>query len=352
MPDHVLGSSFQCPTCGNFFTLAPADSAVVAAPLLTAAKLQIQNVPSVAVAPPVAMASRPPVVLVSAEPQPRQRAKPKGVDPIGLSALVLVGAAVFCATPPRTCVLVAPLAVLAVLVGAAGAVLALVLGGRRLVFSTVSVVLGCALFLVALASPSWLGPAYQTYRERDVVDPNVMRAMPLHGQSSQKNLGGPDWVDASRAALQQGRLRLEVVSAVVKTVEKPTEAAPREYLLLRLRVRRQADPNEFAADPGRSLARAKNYAPRVTDDTGRVYESLDLPDVGTAEQVRSSPRFPLAVIDEEFVLEAPAASVESLRLEVAAAAWGGKGQFRFTIPRSLIRRSAPKSVRPGSAAGK
>ena len=54
--------------------------------------------------------------------------------------------------------------------------------------------------------------------------------------------------------------------------------------------------------------------------------------------------FPVVFQERVFLFEPPAAGVAYLRLEVPAEAWGGRGAFRFTIPRSMLRAARAGST--------
>jgi hypothetical protein len=165
-------------------------------------------------------------------------------------------------------------------------------------------------------------------------------------------------VDASRAALQQSGLRVQVVGASVGPAEPratlhkrtPNKKGAAAALFIRLRARRVEDARAFAADPLRQPDRPDEaHHPTLTDNTGKVYRQRPVP--SAPEGVGKSSRFPVTVVEEVFAFEAPPPGVESLRLEVPAAAWGGSGAFRFTIPAAIIERQPPAPARGGRRAG-
>jgi hypothetical protein len=244
---------------------------------------------------------------------------------------------------------VVPLTVLGLLAGLAGVVLVRASGGARLVLPAAGAAVSGAALLAALLLPGLLGPAYRVWRERDPVDPAAIRVVPLPGRTTDSGPENPDWVDASRAALQQSGLRVQVVGASVG----PTEArailqkkapnkkgAAAEALFIRVRARRAEDARSFAADVARQPDRPDEaHRPTLTDNTGKVYRERPAP--SAPEGVGKSSRFPVTVVEEVFAFEAPPPGLECLRLEVPAAAWGGSGAFRFTIPAAMIERQPP-----------
>ena len=180
------------------------------------------------------------------------------------------------------------------------------------------------------------------------MDPVAIRAMPLPGSAETMGPADAAWVDASRAALQQGPMQVQVLSASipsVKTKSSPTKTvAPPEHLYIRLRTHHAEAAGEFTTTrtqgPSHSSERTR---PTLKDNTGRVYQPRDIQEVAAADNKRKSALFPVSVHDEVLVFEAPPSGVESLHLELPAEAWGRKGAFRFTIPGSMIedKRSSP-----------
>src|SRR5262249_39612767 len=171
----------------------------------------------------------------------------------------------------------------------------------------------------------------------------------LPGQPPRGDLGGPDWVDASKAALQQGRLRVQVVAVTVGPLP-PRDGSkkklnPEEYLVIRLRANKVEGSREFRTDPMQWPGRTgEKVSPTLTDNTGKVYQERNVLD--DTEVVGKSSIFPVSVIDEVFVFEPPPPGLDSLRLEIPASLWGGSDTFRFTIPNSMISRQPAVPVRP------
>jgi hypothetical protein len=210
-------------------------------------------------------------------------------------------------------------------------------------------VVGAVVAMTAVLLPGMLGPAYLAYRTRKVEDLTTIRAIPLAGASSSAPTD-PHWVDASRAALQQGRLRVQIVSVVVgpellsPAATKPVakKKTPQEMLSIRLRIQRQVD---MGADAVQETLAGEGASPRLTDNTGKEYRQRDVQEATTETKGRKA--FPTALVDHVLVFEAHAGEVRYLRLELPAASWGGTGLFRFTIPSSMIRRADAAGEVPG-----
>jgi hypothetical protein len=371
VPDHALGASGRCPKCANYFTVVPVPNLPRAARpgsvRLSAAPsggASVQTLPAPSPSPvsvePAATAVPLPVPVPAVFASPCEAEIPlegrKWIEPVGVVALLLGAAALICAAVSWLCVWVIPASVLAVFAGLMGMMLAKTFGRHRLLTPVAGSGLGVLILLTALVLPGLLGPAYRSYRERDTYDPGAIRAVPLARRLADDTLPSPDWIDADRFALQQGRLRIQVASLVVGPVEPPGKAKkkdkpkekPPEFLVLRLRVNQIEGTSEFAADP-LNWSSPRNEKPflTLTDSTGKVYAPRTVPGVRTAEEVRKSSLFPVTVVEEVFAFEPPPASVESLRLEVPVSAWGGAGVFRFTVPNTMVIRQPAAPVRGG-----
>jgi hypothetical protein len=277
----------------------------------------------------------------------------KWLEPVGVAALLLSSAGLLCAARAALCVWVLPLSALAALVGLLGVVVAQAFGKYRLLCPVAGSVMGLLLLLTAAVAPGVLGPNYAAYRQRDPRDPRAIRAVPLSGGPAAVPQS-PDWVDASRFALQQGGVRVQVAEVSVRPAQLAgktgTKERPEEHLVIRVRAKYVEATTEFAADPFTWRGKQKE-TPHATlsDDTGRVYASRPLPGASAGQEMRGSSLFPVSVVENVFGFEPPPAGLESLRLELPASAWGGRGAFRFTIPATMIRRqpAAPAGGRRG-----
>src|SRR5439155_16021578 len=158
-------------------------------------------------------------------------------DPFGLSALLLGGAALLCASIRSLYALVPPASGAGLLLGLAGLLLSK--GQSRSLIPIAGTAVGGIVLLTALFLPKLLGPSYLASRNRRAVDPVAIRAIPLPGSAETMGPADAAWVDASRAALQQGPMQVQVLSASipsVKTKSSPTKTvAPPEHLYIRLR---------------------------------------------------------------------------------------------------------------------
>jgi hypothetical protein len=182
----------------------------------------------------------------------------------------------------------------------------------------------------------------------------AIRAIPLPGSDEVVQMTESEWVDASRVALQQGRIQVQVLSASIHPLRAKSSAPKKapEYLVIRLRSHQVEAASEFATRRSHSGSlRLEKPRPQLTDNTGKIYRPRDIRDVAPVETKRKGPLFPVAFQDEVFAFETPPAGLEYFRLEVPAESWGGSGAFRFTIPTSMISRRRSGLASPSSLAG-
>jgi hypothetical protein len=216
------------------------------------------------------------------------------LDPLALVALLSAAAALLCATVPALCSLVMPLALASSLLGAAGLIRASILGRARLLLPATGTGLAIGLLFAALLSPSLLGPVFLASRAKVVVDRNSIRVLPLPGSIPNSGPMDPDWVDASRAGLQQGGISLRVVDTRLRRVSsKSPLAAPAgsrfdpplgngDYQLVRLREQRMLATNLTARSGQTGKAIFDKGRPRLMDQTGKVYKLRRIFDIDAA----------------------------------------------------------------------
>jgi hypothetical protein len=343
-PERALGASGRCPRCSSFFTVVPGNEDKLAGRQTQPAAAPARAKPAVdstTTAPPppsvAVLPARPPrpnadnITVphdggdATNDPEPLE--KPAWIEPIGLVALLLGGAALWSTTALALLHYVVPLALTACLVGLVGLCRALIGNRYRSVFPLAGTLLGTAVSLAGLMFPELLGPLYQAGKATATVQPTAIRVTPLGGSGGGEQA---DWVDASRVALQQGRLRLQVVSAAIGPLKKDSEKKDRvHHLLVRVRSQRPKDKND-ASEPWKERPQ-----PLLSDNTGRIY-SQHHDQVIVSDETRRV--FPIEVVDQVFAFDIPPRNVDYLRLELSAAPWGGTGVFRFTIPSSMIQR--------------
>jgi hypothetical protein len=360
VPDSAYGASGRCRKCANSFTLVPAETTVPLPARSSHTRRTRRTRPAALPQEPLPVAPDSP--LPPAEPSPIEQAilpaPPPEPDaplaersvaaavhdlpdeddapaaprrrthPLGFVALAAVAAALWCASSLTLCPFVLPAAGAGILFGLAG--LLLEDAGSRWLVPAGAAAAGGVVALTAWLTPSLLGPAYRLSRQGAAPDLTTIRVVPLEEGLVSND---PEWVDASKAALQQGKLRVQVVSAAV-SLEKEKQSPkkkPVEVLTLRLRTQR----GEVAAK------RLEKIVPRLTDTAGKEYSARVVeapPAAPRKDDRRKAVLFPVTVQEEVFVFEAPPSGAAPLRLEIPAAPWGGPGAFRFIIPAAMIRQ--------------
>jgi hypothetical protein len=164
------------------------------------------------------------------------------------------------------------------------------------------------------------------------------------GMVARQAAGAEDWVDASANAVRHGDVRVDIASVQIGPVDfkqnTAVTASPERYLTIRLRVSNegvlfQQTPYEPWAD--RADSPSKN-PPVLTDNQGRTYAQKMFEAgrkvVGRADGDILNPGHQ---VKEVLVYPVPARDVEHLQLMLPASAFGLTGEFRFQIPRSMIR---------------
>jgi hypothetical protein len=305
-------------------------------------------------APPAAPVPTAPIAEPAVEPDPPAPPAVAGrlgdwAAPATLAALVLLAGALLAAPFASLGALVRPLAALSLLT-ALGAVRSAHRAGRRQLYPIAVGGASAAVLLAALAAPALLGPGYQAAREPTPVDSGV-RVVPLPAYVGEADQLGSEWVDARKATLQQGRVRVEVAEAWLgPAAKKDGRESAGSWLYVRVRLHRSRTGAEIAAGAfGQSLAWNTGARATVRDAAGSTIEQLPYrPPAARAGGASSAAGLSLDVADEVLAFEAPPAVASGLRLEVPGSAWGGSGSFRFALPGEMVQNRLP---RPGKARG-
>jgi hypothetical protein len=263
-------------------------------------------------------------------------------DRLGLGALFLCVAALFCAWVPRFSFLVIPLSVAGVLGGLSGSLLALYAANKRLFPVLAGAAGSSAILLTALFFPEHLGPVYMAFRVKGGVDATGIRAVPIEGNFNSSAPLDSDWVDAAKASLQFGRVNVQVLGVTIRRAEGVKSSAGKRlpagnYCFVRIRIQEQVAASQFSANQSQARGSPLEDALlKLTGSENKSYELHGVVKVDVVDKQRRGPAFPMSFRDHVFIFEAPASRQDHLRLEIAADAWGGEGAFRFTIPGPMI----------------
>jgi hypothetical protein len=307
---------------------------------------------AVAEAPPPAPEPPPPLLEFFETPAPERREEEAGAASaasrpplLGVAACLLVAGGLLAASFPAGATLTRPLAALGLLVGTVGAFAAAGAKPARLVLPVGGAIASGALLLAASLSPGLLGPRYEASRQKSDYDPEAVRVVPLKLDRRAGALEIDGFADASRAAVQQGGVRVRVAGASVgpvQLVDAKKRFTKQPLLAIVVQVQHLGEgPTVPFVHWG--LAAGRAVPPATATAGGR---KLGLPDLGTDLPVGVShgqELFPGRAVDDLLVFEAPSGP-EPVRLELPAEAWGGRGSFRFHIPASMI--ATPPGAKP------
>jgi hypothetical protein len=177
------------------------------------------------------------------------------------------------------------------------------------------------------------------------IDPTALRVVPLTGDTVDSDAIDAGWVDASKAAIQQNGIGIQVVSVTLSSASGKSPqggATPPQSLTVRLRIQRVWGGEKTLLEESHKAdqPQAEHPRPILSDDTGRAYP------VRPGESAPAGSRG-----DSVFIFDAPAASYKFLRLELTATPWGGASPFRFKIPNVMVRSEPVPGVRPGLPKG-
>jgi putative heme-binding domain-containing protein len=189
--------------------------------------------------------------------------------------------------------------------------------------------LSAALLCVAILAPELIHRSPPEAAPQ--ADLNQLFVVPLDRPNEGTPLAEGTWVDAAKEAIRQGDVHIGV--RAVKAGNLPGMAS-RIYLLINVTVHQLR--------PGPTIRFAgfgKERPGIVTDDAGRSYAFIGY------QPRRYSPKFDEVPLnrDQWLIFEPPPPGVESLKLELPAAAWGRSGTCRFQI-KGIVQEPPPDLV--------
>lgn len=345
----------RCGQCRQYFTAArtpdptpspgspPPVEAERAKPVRVAAPAAVLAAPPYVPGPilPILESDEPPTPLI-------QKLTSGWTAPLTMTALSLLALALVAAPFQSLGFLVRPLAGLSLVIGLVA--VRSIYRNRGKLWQPVTVTsVAAGVLLAALLVPSFLGPSYENTREPARADSGV-RVVPLAGYAHEADQLGTEWVDARKATLQQGRVRVEVPEAWIgSSLKTDGRESAGTWLYLRVRLYRGRTGAEIASGAfAPALVWNDQARATVRDAAGATYEQLPYrPPAAKAGGASSAAGLSLDVSDEILTFEAPAALASGLRLELPGAAWGGSGAFRFAVPAEMveIRTKRPAGIR-------
>jgi hypothetical protein len=370
-PDRAMLSAAKCPKCQSWYTATPDTDpdpppvsarparpapppaapvavaerppAPAAAPTTdTAVAAATGTAPDLPPVPAPVEAVAPAVAVPPPEPEP---ARP---HPLGVVACLCAGAALVAAAVPAGVGLTRPLAGVAAALGLGGWLATA--GGRaaRQVLPAVGAAAGALTLLVSFAAPSLLGLRYEASRQVPDYDPDAVTVVPLRvGPDAGSALKVDGYADASRAAVQQGHVRVQVAGAAVGPVElagAKKRATKRPYLAVTVRVQNLGHGGRVPFAHWGTAAADRAVPPAAATAAGAPLAAADLAPDAPANLTLRYDLFPGEAVADVLLFEPPAGP-GPIRLELPAEAWGGRGAFRFEIPAPMIVARSPKKTK-------
>jgi hypothetical protein len=264
---------------------------------------------------------------------------------LGVAACLAGGVGLVAGSVAPVAFLTRPLSGVGVALGLLGVLSAT--GGRPRgpLFAVAGAVLSGLVLGVSLLAPSVLGPRYEASRLRSDYDPDAVRVVPLRlDPGGSEGLEHDGYADASRAAVQQGFIRVRVTGATLGPLssrEPKRKPTAQPYLSVGVRVQHLGHgPAVRFIHWGVTEERAVPPAAAEADGL-RLPARLNWADLPVRPVLVQELWSGLAA--ETLLLFDPPTSPGTVRLELPAEAWGGRGAFRFLIPRSMITASDPTS---------
>jgi hypothetical protein len=199
----------------------------------------------------------------------------------------------------------------------------------------------CALCLITMVFLGKLPRLHQTARPASVA---VLLKPAANSMAAHPTVRDDEWVDAATHAMQTQDLRVQVAAVQIGKVklqeQKKEFLSSQKYLAIQLQIGYHGAALELLDyEPWADVAGAASKNPPVLmDASGRTYPQIAL-DAGTRLAGRGEHLFLTAgrQVRETLIFAVPPTLVEDLRLRLPASAFGIDGEFRFKIPRSMIK---------------
>jgi hypothetical protein len=352
-PDSAEGRSLPCPTCGEPFTLAAMENPPH---LVTFIPAPVTPGSAPALLPGSQTAAiLPPLPATVPEKEGRAGGRRRRVNLAALAAFFFASVGVLSAAAAGFFVFeIAASAALAfagvgLVLGLAGLLVARKTrqGGLKLALAGTG--LSLALLLVLVFHPALLG----VYRVPllSLLAPPPQEALKAGGRTVVISVGKevpdpesgedpePEATDVRRKEVQQGDLRVRVVSVTSRVVEfkKPAPSNPplQRFLVVGLRLYNVGINRRIPYESWGESGTGKEA--RLTDEAGKSYRLRTFGSAEVVGHVRGKNLTPGTVLDDVLVFETPPSSVRALHLELPAEAAGGTGTFKLRIPREAIR---------------
>jgi hypothetical protein len=155
----------------------------------------------------------------------------------------------------------------------------------------------------------------------------------------------PEWADASKGAVRQGDLQVQITLVTIGQVPLKTitgNSKSKDNLLMVKLELLNMNPTkkvEYHSWSGKDISFDRDFA-TLKDNFDNSYKRISFGlgsyPVGAVE--RSESIYPNKSVTDVLVFELPLDTIEYLRLELPAKNFGGTGMLRLQIPKAMIQR--------------
>ncbi|MCS6977043.1 MAG: hypothetical protein NZM31_08575 [Gemmatales bacterium] len=381
VPDGAVGWSVQCPNpdCGSAFTVSPPPKQTSATSRIAAAATAkppppAPSTPAIKPETPAAPALAPETVLgdISEEPEaavetaeeaesdrtaadvsgvPASSIRPFMIDPWkptqrmnnpAVLGLFFGAAALLTASLPGVHVASIPLAGIGLLFALLGILYAI--GRERgMVVAVLAAALNGLMLILMIVAPWLLNMQLAFEGNGEESDLPKLASSPTTGRGEARTLDESEWVDATSTAIHRQDVWVKVQSARIERVgfevQGRRQLSDRPYLVIRIQLANVGVERPVEYKSWRQF-QSGSGSERVTlrDSSGRTLGAAGLPS-GTqlVGAVREARIFPDKSHDDFLVFEPPGNDFQFLDLQLPGQAVGVEGDFRFRIPRSMVR---------------
>lgn len=350
-PDDALAASVPCPRCGSSYLAVPVEDRV--ARKVSRYSTPLADVAAAILAPTRTeteiMSAAAPASSVDAAPgQPtakRRRRVPVWIHPGGLAACLCASGGLVAASLPWLSVAAMPLCALGLLVGAVAVYQVAHAKPVRRVLPIAGASASALILMVAWLAPQWLGPVFNASRQRVDFSAETIAAVPLRLGVEAESLETEGWTDASRAALQQDRVRVQVAAVSVGPVKfaAPKGLSKESYVAVSLAIQHLGHGQSLTYVHWGAPGMEETPQPTLTQSGRkldyRVFES----DVVAGQIRQGQTLYPGKGIGDVLLFDGSATPGEPLLLELPAAVWGGRGALKFAIPAAMVKQGQNKN---------
>jgi len=382
VPDGAVGWSVPCPNpdCGSYFTVAPppkqptttprvvvnSGSKPVTQPTSVSPSAFETPAPSAPVNPPSTSTAveepqelepeveetdsqagesnssvAPPAELRPFLPdpwKPRHRIN----NPIAALSLLFGAVGLLTASLPGIHVGSIPLSGVGLLFALLGVLYAV---GREkgMVLAVIATAVNGLTLLMVLVAPGLVNPQLTMDSEKPSVELPKLASVPTTGKGEGRMLEESEWTDASNAAIQRQDVWVKVLSARIEQVGLEMQGrrvlSNQRYLVIRVQLANNGVERAIEYKSWRDYQNASGDARVVLRDSGgRTLGPAGFPaDTRLVGAVRQARIFPDKSHDDFLVFQPPAGDYSFLDLLLPGQAVGVEGEFRFRIPRSMVR---------------